>query len=178
MAGVMHRIGWRGLAAPIVLWLTACTAAIPDETAPGRRSVTPDTPSTAALARAFVDGKRQHDSAWLLQIVHPASRADYRRTAATEAQSYETIWRQGGVPEGRLQTRVARFVSATGEADGGPSYRAGSLLFFYPAAPSHTLSISVVTADGIETYVANHAIRRERGRWYIVLPSHSRMPRE
>jgi len=170
----MHRIVWRGLAAVIVIGLSACTTPAPEDPAAERRAV-PDTSSTAALARAFVAGKRQHDSAWLLQIVHPASRAYYRRAAANEAQSYETIWRQGGVPEGRLQARVARFVSATSDADGGPSYRAGSLLFIYPVAPSHTLSISTVTAEGSETYVANHAIRRERGRWYIVLPSHSRL---
>jgi len=173
----MHRVGWCGMAALIMMWLVACTAPGPDDTAPGRH-VASDTSTTTALARAFVEGKRQHDSVGLLQIVHPASRADYRRTAATDSQSYETIWRQGGLPEGRLQVRVSRFVSASSDANGKPSYRAGSMLFVYPVAPSHNLSISVVTVDGSESYVANHAIRRERGRWYIVLPSQSRMLRD
>jgi len=173
----MYRIGWRGLAALIAICLAACAAPVPEESAAGRRAV-PDTTTTMALARAFIEGKRQHDSAWLLQLVHPASRAAYRRTTATEVQSYEMIWRQGTIPEGRLQTRVTRFVSATNDAEGGPSYRADRLLFVYPVAPSHNLSISVITADGEVSYAANHAVRRERSRWYIVLPSHSRLLRE
>lgn len=172
----MHRTGWYGLTALIVIWFTACSTTVPDKAEHGHRAA-PDTSSAAALARAFVEGKRQHDSEWLAQLVHPASRAYYRRTTVADTMSYETSWLQGGVPEGPQQVSVTRFVSASG-VDAEPSYRAGSLLFIYPVAPSHNLLISIITAAGGKNSVANHAIRRERGRWYIVLPSHSRLLRE
>lgn len=134
----------------------------------------PPITTPAVLAQVFVDASRRRDSEWLAALVHPSSAESYRRVSSSETRSYEAVWLSGRVPAGRVESTPSTFVSATPGRQNRASYRAGDLLFVYPVRPSHNLLITV-RADGAEpVIVANHAIRRDNGRWYIVLPAETR----
>lgn len=169
----------RVTATALIAILTACAASRPapqqEQPAgvPVARSAmkAPLAKSPAALARAYVEAVRAGDRQMLAGLVHPESLAHYRAKQKAEHPSYEEVWLTGRIPDGQLDAVASELRGRRSTRGGETSVRIGSLVFVYPIAPTHSLQLSIVTAEGVTMRVANHAIRAERGVWYIVLPS-------
>jgi hypothetical protein len=159
-----------GLAMSLVLF-SGCAAPLRETSSPSpvaSRSVTAS--GTMKLANRFIEAMRKRDGTALERLVHPASRRYYRAKDIGKV-SYEEIWLTGYVPAGKLDVVLTDLSGQLVRNERDSSYRLEGAVFHYPVEPSHGLLISVMTATGSILRIAHHAIRAERGNWYIVLPS-------
>jgi hypothetical protein len=122
------------------------------------------------LAHRFIEAMRKRDGTTLARLVHPTSRHYYHAKEAGKV-SYEDVWMADNVPDGKLDVVVTDLGGRIARSGQETTYRLEGTVFHYPVEPSHGLLISVITAQDSVRRIAHHAIRAERGLWYIVLPS-------